>query len=179
MGASLPLPSSLVMRAQQAKLDAHLRTSSSLGTPSIHFGHEYYPFVLVGGRLAPPMAVDLVDRLAILVALRRFPSMGAADFRSLRYEIYAHLKEFVRRSTPTPFRRFLGYVRREFMQRLHAVLHDTLGSYLRDPCRGWCSCSCVPSCSEGLGLCASLLLFSLLCWWIPLLYSLQLNNQLV
>jgi hypothetical protein len=42
------------------------------------------------------------------------------------------MKEFVRRSTPTPFRRFLGDVRREFMQRLSVVLHGTLGSFLHD-----------------------------------------------
>jgi Na+(H+)/acetate symporter ActP len=36
-----------------------------------------------GGRLAP-MAAELVDRLAILVVVRRFHGMGAADSRSLR-----------------------------------------------------------------------------------------------
>jgi hypothetical protein len=65
------------MGPQQAKLDADLRTSSSLGTPSIQYIHEYYPFALgEGGRLAP-MAVNLVDRLAILVVVRRFSSMIA------------------------------------------------------------------------------------------------------
>jgi hypothetical protein len=34
--------------------------------------------------------------------------------------------------TSVPFRRFWGDVRREFMQRLSAALHGTLGSYLRD-----------------------------------------------
>jgi hypothetical protein len=84
-GASLPLPSSMAMRAQQAKMDVGLRTSSSLGTSSIQSVHDYYPFALEdGGRLVFAMAVDLVDRLGILVAFRRFPSMGAADSRSLR-----------------------------------------------------------------------------------------------
>jgi hypothetical protein len=84
-----------------------------------------------GGRLAP-MAVQSVDRLAILVAVRRFPGMGAADSRSLRSESYVRMLHFVRRSTSLPFRRFLGDVRREIMQRLSAALHGTLGSYLRD-----------------------------------------------
>jgi hypothetical protein len=42
------------------------------------------------------------------------------------------MQHFVRRSTCVPFRRFLGDVRREFMQRLSAALHGTLGSYLSD-----------------------------------------------
>jgi hypothetical protein len=33
---------------------------------------------------SPHVAVDLVDRLAILVALRRFQSMGTSFFPSLR-----------------------------------------------------------------------------------------------
>jgi hypothetical protein len=78
------------------------------------------------------MAAELVDRLAILVDVRRFPSMGAADSRSLRYDSYVRMQHFVRRSTSVPFRSFLGDVRREFMQRLFAALHGTLGSYLRD-----------------------------------------------
>jgi hypothetical protein len=84
-----------------------------------------------GGRLAP-MAVDLVDRLAILLIVRRFPSMGAADSRSLRSESYARMKEFVRRFAYVPFRRFLGDVRREFIQRLSVALHGTLGFCPRD-----------------------------------------------
>jgi hypothetical protein len=40
-----------------------------------------------GGRLAP-MSAELVDRLAILVDVRRFPCMGAADSRSLRSDSY-------------------------------------------------------------------------------------------
>jgi hypothetical protein len=84
-----------------------------------------------GGRLAP-MAAELVDRLAILVAVRRFPSMGAADSRSLRTDSYVRMHHFVRRSTYVPFRRFGGDVRRKFMQRLSPALHGTLGSYLRD-----------------------------------------------
>jgi hypothetical protein len=42
------------------------------------------------------------------------------------------MHDFVCRSTSVPFRRFLGDVRREFMQRLSAALRGTLGSYLRD-----------------------------------------------
>jgi hypothetical protein len=84
-----------------------------------------------GGRLAP-IAAELVDRLAILVAFRRFPGMGAADSRSLRNDSYVRMQHFVRQSTSVPFRPFLEDVRREFMQRLSVALHGTLGSYLRD-----------------------------------------------
>jgi hypothetical protein len=118
--------------AQQGKLDADLRTSALLATPSVQSVHDYYPFAMEdGGRLAP-MAAELVDRLSILVAVRRFPGMGAGDSRSLRSESYVRMQHFVRLSTSVPFRRFLGDVRREFMQRLSAALHVTLGSYLRD-----------------------------------------------
>jgi hypothetical protein len=84
-----------------------------------------------GGRFAP-MAVELVDRLAILVAVRRFPGTDADDSRSLRSDRYVRMQHFVRRTTYVPFRRFLRDVWREFMQRLSAALHGTLGSYLRD-----------------------------------------------
>jgi hypothetical protein len=57
--------------AQHDKFDADLRTSALLGMASVQSIHDYYPFALEdGGRLAP-MAVELVDRLAILVAVRR------------------------------------------------------------------------------------------------------------
>jgi hypothetical protein len=42
------------------------------------------------------------------------------------------MRNFVRQTISLPFRRFLGDVRRKFMQRLYANLHGTLGSYLRD-----------------------------------------------
>jgi hypothetical protein len=83
VGASLPLLGSLAMGAQQTKLDIDFRTTSSLCTPSILCVHEYYPFGLKDGGLLAHMAVDLVDRLAILVVVRRFPSMGATHSRSL------------------------------------------------------------------------------------------------
>jgi hypothetical protein len=71
------------------------------------------------------MAVDLVDRLAILMATRRFSSMGAADSRSLRYESYAPMMK-------------------EFYGGLHMFpsVHF-LGTYVVG--------SCLPPCSEGLG----------------------------
>jgi hypothetical protein len=78
------------------------------------------------------MAAELVDRLAILVAARRFRGMGAADSRSLRSDSYVRMQHFVRSTTYVPFWRFWGNVRREFMQRLYAALHGTLGFYLRD-----------------------------------------------
>jgi hypothetical protein len=46
----------------------------------------------------------------ILVAIRRFPGMGAADSRSLRSISYVRMQHFVRRSPDVPFRRFLGDV---------------------------------------------------------------------
>jgi hypothetical protein len=59
-------------------------------------------------------------------------SKVGVDSRSLRSDSYVRMHHFVRRTTSIPFRRFWGDVRREFMQRLSAVLYGTLGSYLRD-----------------------------------------------
>jgi hypothetical protein len=78
------------------------------------------------------MTAELVDRMAILVAFRRFPSMGVASSRSLRFDNYVRMQHFLRRSTYVPFRMFLEDVRRQFMQRLSPVLRGTLGSYLGD-----------------------------------------------
>jgi hypothetical protein len=66
----------------------------------------------------------------ILVVVRRFPSMGAADSRSLRSDSYVRMQDFVRRSTCVPFRLFWGDVRREFMQSLSAALHGTISATL-------------------------------------------------
>jgi hypothetical protein len=108
IGVRLPLPDSLALGAQHGKLDADLRTFALLGTPSVQSIHEYYPFAMQdGGRLAP-MAAELVDRLAILVVVRRFPCMGAADSRSLRASSYVRMQHFVRRYTYVPFQRFWG-----------------------------------------------------------------------
>jgi hypothetical protein len=57
------------------------------------------------------MADELVDRLAILVAFRRFHGMGAADSRYLRCDSYVRMQHLVRRTTSVPFRRFWGDVR--------------------------------------------------------------------
>jgi hypothetical protein len=87
IGARLPLTGSLALGAQHGELNADLRTCALLGTPSVQSVHDYYPFAMEnGGRLAP-MAVELVDRLAILVAVRRFHGMGVADSRSLCFDI--------------------------------------------------------------------------------------------
>jgi hypothetical protein len=94
--------------AQHGKLDADLRTSALLGTPSVQSIHDYNPFAMEDGGWLAPMAVELIDRLAILVDVRRFPGMGAADTRSLRSESYVCMQHFVRRSTYVPFRRFGG-----------------------------------------------------------------------
>jgi hypothetical protein len=45
------------------------------------------------------MAAQLIDRQAILVVARRFPSMGAVDSCSLRYDNYLRMQHFVRRAT--------------------------------------------------------------------------------
>jgi hypothetical protein len=106
IGARLPLPGSLALGAQHGKLDADLRTYALLGTPSVQWIHDYYPFAMEdGGRLAP-MAAELVYRLAILVVVRRSHGMGAADSRSLRSDNYLRMHHFVRQSTSIPFRRF-------------------------------------------------------------------------
>jgi hypothetical protein len=77
--------------------------------------------------MSTPMAMELVDGLAIMVAVLRFLGMGDVLSRTLRSDSYARMKAFVRRPTSVPFRRFLGDVRRELMQRLSMVNHDTLG----------------------------------------------------
>jgi hypothetical protein len=93
--------------AQHGKLDADLRSYALLGTPSVQSIHDSYPFPMIedGGRLAP-MASELVDRLAILVVVRRFSCMGVAHSRSLRADSYVRMQHFVRRTTSVPFRRF-------------------------------------------------------------------------
>jgi hypothetical protein len=109
--ARLPLPGSLTLGAHDGKLDADLRTYALPGTPAVQSVHDCYPFVLEdGGRLAP-MAAEMVDRMAILVAVRRFRGMSVADSRSLRSYSYVGVQHFVRRTTHVPFRRFGGDVR--------------------------------------------------------------------
>jgi hypothetical protein len=66
--AHLPPPCSLALGARHSKLDADLRTSALLATPSVQSVHDYYTFARHDeGRFAP-MAAKMVDRLAILVA---------------------------------------------------------------------------------------------------------------
>ena len=88
--------------------------------------------------------------------------MGAADSRSLRSKNYVRMQHFVRRATSVPFRRFLGDVRREFMQRLSTTLHGTIGSYLLDAFHEG-SVDAVAY----LSVPPSFLLFA---WWPPLLF---------
>jgi hypothetical protein len=52
------------------------------------------------------MAVKLVVRLAILVAVRRFRGMGASNSPSLRFDYYVGMHYVIRRYTYVPFRRF-------------------------------------------------------------------------
>jgi hypothetical protein len=72
---------SLALGAQHGKLDADLRTSALLRTPSVQPIHDYYPFAMEDGGLLASMVAELVDRLAILVFVRRFHGMGDADLR--------------------------------------------------------------------------------------------------
>jgi hypothetical protein len=96
IGARLPLHGNLALGAQHGKLDADLRTSALLGTPSVESIYDYYPFAMEDcGRLAP-MAGELVDRLATLVVVHRFHGMGAADSRSVRSDSYVRIQHFVR-----------------------------------------------------------------------------------
>jgi hypothetical protein len=107
IGARPPLSGSLTLGAQYGKLDANLRTSALLGTPSVQSVHDNYPFALEDrGRLAP-MAAELVGRLAILMIIRRFLGVGATDSRSLRSYGYVCMHHFVRPPF-VPFRRFGG-----------------------------------------------------------------------
>jgi hypothetical protein len=51
------------LQAHHGKLDAGLGIFALLGTPSVQSIHDYYPFAIEnGGRLAPTMAGELVDR---------------------------------------------------------------------------------------------------------------------
>jgi hypothetical protein len=68
IGARLPLRGSLALGAQHGKLDADLRTFALLGTPSIQSIHDYCPFAMEDGSRLAPVTVELVDRLAVLVA---------------------------------------------------------------------------------------------------------------
>jgi hypothetical protein len=82
-----------------------------LGTPSGQSVHDYYPLAMVmdGGSLAPT-AVELVNRLVILVVARRFPGITAAhDSRSLRSESYISVVEFVRAGIHTSFPYSFGW----------------------------------------------------------------------
>jgi hypothetical protein len=136
VGALLIPPGSLALGAQHGKLDAGLRTIALLSTPSVLSVHDYYPFALEDGGKLPALAGELVDRLAILVAVRRFPGMGAASSRNLVLCAMAFITvcnislDYL--CSFSAFWAFGGYVRREFMQRLSVALHGTLGSYPRD-----------------------------------------------
>jgi hypothetical protein len=71
VGDPLSLLVSHATVARNSKLDADFCTSSSLAALWVQSAHDYYPFALLDdwGRLAP-MAVDLVNRLTILVDVR-------------------------------------------------------------------------------------------------------------
>jgi hypothetical protein len=116
-----------------------MRTFALLGTPSVQSIHDCYPFAMEDEDRLAPMAAKLVDRLAVLVAVRRFPGIGVVDSRSLCSDSYLRMHHFVRRTTYVPFWRLWGDVRREFMQSFYVVLHGTMDSYLRDASHGGCA----------------------------------------
>jgi hypothetical protein len=130
--------------------------------------HDYYIVALEDAGRLVPMATELVDRIAILVAVCRFFGRYAAYSRSLRCDMYDRMQHFVRHSAYVSVRRSLGDVRREFMQRLFVALHGTLGSYLCDALREGnadvVACLHVPR-AYAYGGFSSLLLFT---WWFPL-----------
>jgi hypothetical protein len=97
--ARLPLLGSLALGAQHGKLDADLRTSVCLAHLRCSRSMTTIPSLKRRGARLAPMAAQLVDRLAILVAVRRFPSMGGAHSRSLRSHSCVRMQHFVRRST--------------------------------------------------------------------------------
>jgi hypothetical protein len=74
MGARLPLPGNLSLGAQNGKLDADLLTSALLGTPLVMSVHDYHPFAVQDGGQLAYVAVELVDRVANLVVVYRFPA---------------------------------------------------------------------------------------------------------
>jgi MoxR-like ATPase len=119
IGARLPLPASLKLGAKHGKLDAELRTYALLGMSSVQSVHDYYPFALEdGGRLAP-MAAEFADRMAILVAIRRFPGKGAADSRSSRIDNYVRMQHLVRLSVELLM--FLSAFLGGYAARIHAT----------------------------------------------------------
>jgi hypothetical protein len=105
IGACLPFSGSLALRDQHGKIDADLCIYALLGTPSVHqMIHDYYPLSLEDGSRLAPIAANLVDRLAILVAVCRFPSMGTSESHFLRFDRYVRMQHFVCH-TNFPFRR--------------------------------------------------------------------------
>jgi hypothetical protein len=94
IGARLPLLGSLALGAQHVKLDADLRTSALLGTPSFQSVHDNYPFAMEDGDRLAPMTAELVYCLAIFLVVRRFHCMGVDDSSSLRSGSYVRLQHF-------------------------------------------------------------------------------------
>jgi hypothetical protein len=148
----------------RAVLHWELRRANSMRTCALPLCWEGLRFIrsmstiplllrMYGGWLAP-IAVELVDRMAILVVLRRFRGMGVIDSRSLRSGSYVRLQYFVRRrSTSLPLRRFWGMcgeIIRATSFRCSSWYVGFLSS--RRFLGGQCRCCGTPSCSSGLGM---------------------------
>jgi hypothetical protein len=86
-GDPLPLPRSLTVGSQHAKIFADLQTYARASTRSIQSVRDCYPFSLeCGGRLAP-LSAELAHWLTILIVARRFTAdKGASSVRSLGRE---------------------------------------------------------------------------------------------
>jgi hypothetical protein len=108
-----------------------------LGTPSIQSVHDYYPFALEDGGRLSPTAVELFDRLAIMVVVHRIVGMDSAVSCPMRSDNSIRMKEVL-------LNMFLSarcwglYVRREVIL-CNAFVCLFMGSYLRDALREGCA----------------------------------------
>jgi hypothetical protein len=114
------------------------------------------------------MAAELVDRLAILVAVRRFRGMGAIDSRLLRANGYVCMQHFVRRTTLFLFGVFgemCGESSCNVFLKLFMVLWVPI--YLRDALHAGSAdvVACLP-----VPRAQVFPFFLLFAWWPPLLF---------
>jgi hypothetical protein len=169
IGARLSTPGSLALGAQHSKLDADLRISALLGTPSVHSVHDYYPFAEEDGGRLVPIVGEVVDRLDMLVAIRRFLGMGVTDYCSLRCDNDVRMQHFVRRSIPLPFRLF-GGIRGENSCNVFLLPFIVLWVPI---CATLCRRAMLMVWLAFLFLGLGFLSFSLLPWWSPLPFLLK------
>jgi hypothetical protein len=112
----------------------------------------YYPLALEdGGRLAHMMA-KLVDRVAILVVVRRF--MGVVDSRSLPFGRAVFMRHLFRRSIYLCSLATVFWGRTARINATYLCLSSWDFGFLSWQCfaGGQCRCCGMPPCSSGLGL---------------------------